>query len=155
MARKDAQMTFTVVDNSSLVLKATDEQIEQALIAIGARVETHAKLPVAAGGYMPVDTGRLKNSITFALAGGNATTKRYKPDRKVENDKLTKPYSGTAPSDPGGKVRSVYVGTNVEYAEIVENGTSGRTARHYLRNAVANHMEEYKTLAEKALSGKG
>lgn len=152
---KNADMTFTVIDNSRLVLRATDEQIEQALIAIGAKVETHAKLPVASGGNMPVDTGRLKNSITFALAGKTATTKRYKPDKKVTDDKLTKPYSGTAPADPNGKVRSVYVGTNVEYAEIVENGTSGRKARHYLRNAVNDHMEEYKSLAEKALSGKG
>lgn len=152
---KGMSMTFSVLDNSDLVLAATDEQIEQALIAIGAMVETHAKLPVANGGNMPVDTGRLKNSITFALAGQSAQIKTYSPDALDGEDKQSKPYSGIALADPGGKPRSVYVGTNVEYAEIVENGTSGRKARHYLRNAVNEHMEEYKNLAIRALSGSG
>lgn len=152
---KEPSITFTLTDNTNLVLNALDEQIEQALIAVGAMVETHAKLPVASGGNMPVDTGRLKNSITFAVAGQPAHTKKYSADTKIKNDKLAKAYTGKAPADPGGKPRSVYVGSNVEYAEIVENGTSGRKARHYLRNAVNDHMEEYKSLAEKALSGNG
>lgn len=39
-------------------LEALPEQIEQALIAIGMTAETHAKE------YCPVDTGRLRNSIS-------------------------------------------------------------------------------------------
>ena len=147
---KGVQMSFTVVDNSKLVLSATDRQIEQALIAIGARVESHAKAE-----YVPVDTGRLKNSITFALAGKGANIQTYHPDSSVEKDKQSRPYNGTAPVDRGGKSRSVYVGSNVEYAEIVENGTSGRKGKHYLRDSVVNHTEEYKRLAERALSGEG
>lgn len=150
MANQNLDMQFSVVDNTSLVMAATDEQIIKALIAIGAKVETHAKAD-----YVPVDTGRLKNSITFALAGGPANISSYRPDATVENDKQSRPYSGMAPSDPGGQPRSVYVGSNVEYAEIVENGTSGRAGKHYLRNAVVNHMEEYKNLAERALKGQG
>lgn len=142
------QVDVSLVDNLYLVLKATDEQIEQALTAIGAKVESHAKAE-----YVPVDTGRLKNSITYALAGKSAKIKKYGPDKKGGKDKQSKPYSGTAPADPGGKPRSVYVGSNVEYAEIVENGTSGRRARHYLRDAVTNHMEEYRNLVKRALSG--
>lgn len=139
----------SLVDNLDLVLKATDEQIEMALIAIGAKMESHAKAD-----YVPVDTGRLKNSITFALAGGPAQISSYGPDSGGGDDEQSKPYSGTAPADPGGKVRSVYVGSNVEYAEIVEEGTSGRKGKHYLRDAVNNHIEEYKSLAVRALSGK-
>lgn len=147
---KGVQMSFSVVDNTDLILAATDEQIAQALIAIGAKVESHAKAD-----YVPVDTGRLKNSITFALAGGHANISSYGPDSDVAHDKQSRPYSGAAPADPGGKPRSVYVGSNVEYAEIVENGTSGRKARHYLRDAIVNHTEEYKSLAERALKGEG
>lgn len=143
-------INVSLVDNVDLVLKATDDQIEMALIAIGAKMESHAKAD-----YVPVDTGRLKNSITFALAGGSAQISSYGPDRGGGDDAQSKPYSGTAPADPGGKVRSVYVGTNVEYAEEVEEGTSGRKGTHYLRDAVNNHLEEYKSLAERALSGKG
>ena len=146
--KKDLQ--FTVIDNTKLVQEAEEYQIKQALIAIGARVETHAKAD-----YVPVDTGRLKNSITYALAGGTAHKKKYKPNPgKVKGeDRYTKEYSGVVPEDKDGKVRSVYVGTNVEYAEIVENGTAGRSGVHYLRQAVTNHMEEYRALAKLALKG--
>lgn len=144
------EMTFTVIDNSDLVKQATSRQIKQALIAIGAMVETHAK-----ANYVPVDTGRLKNSITFALAGDVANIRYYRPDRYLPDDNQSRPYLGVAPPDQQTDVRSVYVGSNVEYAEIVEFGTSGRTARHYLRDAVNNHMEEYKSLAVRALSGTG
>lgn len=161
MANQNLDMQFSVVDNTSLVMAATDEQIIKALIAIGAKVETHAKAD-----YVPVDTGRLKNSITFALAGRTAMIATYNPDitrYKTKTGKTairtrrlkTYSYKGKAPADPGGKPRSVYVGSNVEYAEIVENGTSGRAGKHYLRNAVVNHMEEYKNLAERALKGQG
>lgn len=166
MANQNLDMQFSVVDNTSLVMAATDEQIIKALIAIGAMVESHAKLPVDSGGNMPVDTGRLKNSITFALAGQPANTSAYRADFTRYKTKTGKTairtkkvkswtYKGKAPADPGGKPRSVYVGSNVEYAEIVENGTSGRAGKHYLRNAVVNHMEEYKNLAERALKGQG
>lgn len=148
MANK-IKVDVSLVDNLDLILKATDDQIEMALIAIGAKMESHAKAD-----YVPVDTGRLKNSITFALAGGHAQISSYGPDGGGGDDVQSKPYSGTAPADPGGKVRSVYVGSNVDYAEIVEEGTSGRRGKHYLRDAVNNHIEEYKNLAERALSGK-
>lgn len=146
---KGSEIDVSLIDNKELVLQATDQQIEMALIAIGAKMESHAK-----ANYVPVDTGRLKNSITFALAGGPAQISKYGPDSGGGDDEQSKPYSGTAPADPGGKVRSVYVGSNVEYAEVVEVGTSGRIGKHYLRQAVNNHTEEYKNLAERALSGK-
>lgn len=147
-SNKGSEIEVSLIDNKELVLQATDQQIEMALIAIGAKMESHAKAL-----YVPVDTGRLKNSITFALAGGPAQISSYGPDGGGD-DNQSKPYSGTAPADPGGKVRSVYVGSNVEYAEVVEVGTSGRVGKHYLRQAVNNHTEEYKNLAERALSGK-
>lgn len=144
---KGFEIDVSLIDNKELVLQATDRQIEMALIAIGAKMESHAKAD-----YVPVDTGRLKNSITFALAGSPAQISSYGPDSGGGDDKQSKPYSGTAPSDPGGKVRSVYVGSNVEYAEVVEVGTSGRVGKHYLRQAVNNHTEEYKELVKQALS---
>ena len=151
MARNEHfSVDVSLVNNKDLLLAATEEQIEQALIAVGAKMESNAK-----SRYVPVDTGRLKNSITFALADGSANISSYGTDYGGGEDTQSKPYSGTAPADPGGKVRSVYVGTNVEYAEEVENGTSGRRGRHFLRDAVNNHIEEYKSLVERALSGRG
>jgi len=47
---------------------------------------------------------------------------------------------------------SVTVGTNVEYAAYQEFGTSKMEAHPYLKPAVENHMDEYKRMAEQALS---
>lgn len=142
-----------LTDNSKLVLEALDENIEKALIAIGMTAETYAKLPEKAGGHMPVDTGRLKNSITYAIAGQSPHITSYKADTK---DGDGGSYSGTATPDKGGSPRSVYIGSNVEYAAAVENGISGKqTGKHYLRLSITDHIQEYKDLTEKALKGKG
>ena len=47
-----------IIDNTELFRNATDEAIERALEAIGITAEGYAKL------LCPVDTGRLRNSIT-------------------------------------------------------------------------------------------
>ena len=51
-------MKVVITDNSGEVLDALEKQIEVALTAIGLEAETHAKE------YCPVDTGRLRNSIS-------------------------------------------------------------------------------------------
>ena len=48
------------------IMDALPEQIEQALTAIGMTAETHAKE------LCPVDTGRLRNSITHDVEGQTA-----------------------------------------------------------------------------------
>ena len=57
-------MEVVIKDNSEEFLKALPEQIEQALTAIGLTAETYAKQEC------PVDTGRLRNSITHAVETG-------------------------------------------------------------------------------------
>ena len=149
----NVSIDVNLTDNSKLVLEALDENIEKALIAIGMTAETYAKLPEKAGGHMPVDTGRLKNSITYAIAGQSPHITSYKADTK---DGEGGSYSGTATPDKGGSPRSVYIGSNVEYAAAVENGISGKqTGKHYLRLAITDHIKEYKDLTEQALKGKG
>lgn len=146
----DINIDVEVESNDKEVQEALDAQIEQALIAIGMVAESYAKLPEKDGGHMPVDTGRLKNSITYALAGQSPHITSYRADRGNDGGG----YSGTMPQDEGGKIRSVYIGSNVEYAAAVENGISGKqVGKHYLRSALADHTDEYKSLIEKALKG--
>lgn len=57
-------MEVVIKDNSDEFLKALPEQIEQALTAIGLTAESYAKQEC------PVDTGRLRNSITHAVETG-------------------------------------------------------------------------------------
>lgn len=55
------KVDVTITDNSGEFLNALPEQIEQALTAIGITAESYAK------DICPVDTGRLRNSITHAV----------------------------------------------------------------------------------------
>ena len=48
---------------------------------------------------------------------------------------------------------TVITGTNVEYAQCVEEGTSEQKAQPYLRPAVENHLDKYQAIVEDELKG--
>lgn len=54
-------MSITIKDNTDETLSALEKAIENGLTAIGMTAEGHAKRKT------PVDTGRLRNSITHAV----------------------------------------------------------------------------------------
>lgn len=89
----------------------------------------------ATKGLTPVDTGLLRNSITWALAGKKPAAKSYKADKPKNGVIQTGEYSGTAPNDDE---LSVFVGTNVEYAPCVELGTSRQEAQPFLKPAATD-----------------
>ena len=90
----------------------TEDKIPKILETIGLIAEGYAKR------LCPVDTGRLRNSISHA------------------SDFVEK---------------AEYIGTNVIYAPYVELGTSKQKPQPYLRPAVQDHAEEYKSIVESAL----
>ena len=128
-------------DNTEEVLNALEAAIKRGNEAIGMTAEGHAKKKC------PVDTGRLRNSITYALAGEESHVKSYKAN-KGGKDRETYTYDGTADGEKGS---GVYIGTNVEYAVFVENGALGRTAVHFLQDAATGHTDEYKRLMEESM----
>lgn len=89
-----------------------------------------------------VDTGRLRNSITWVTSTGQgkantqggeaAKPEDYKPNGEPDDDK-------------------VYIGTNVEYAPYIELGTVKMAARPFLKNAVMNHQKRYKEIVRDGL----
>lgn len=97
-------------DFSDLIEQAAFSQIETALEKIGLMAERNAKIAC------PVDTGRLRGSITHT------------------HDKNT-----------------AYVGTDVEYAPYVEMGTANTKAQPYLKPAIVDHVQEYKSIVEQEL----
>ena len=127
-------------DNSQQILSALEKGKHNALTAIGATAETHTKENITADKL--VDTGRLRNSITYAtgdyLGIGTYTDNKKKKysDAKARN----------TPKDD-----EVAIGTNVEYAAYTELGTEKITAHHYLKRAVTEHQDEYKKLAVEAI----
>lgn len=96
---------------------AKDKAIAAALEEIGLRAERHAKREC------PVDTGRLRNSITHQVM--------------TESN-------------------CVLIGSNVEYAEIVEQDDSKShkegTNAHFLRNAATKYTDEYVRALKSKLS---
>lgn len=142
---------FKVDSSKEELLALLDQIAEVVLTDWGQTVERYAKDKV------PVDTGRLKNSITWALGGKGAAITEYSGSDTHGNNPSTskrgiagKPappphtghYSGTAPKDTERK-RSVYVGTNVKYAQYVELGTKRMGPRPFLKPAVIDHISEY------------
>ena len=127
-------------DNSQQILSALEKGKRNALTAIGATAETHTKDNIKADGL--VDTGRLRNSITYAtgdyLGIGTYTDKKKK--------KYTDAKARNTPKDD-----EVAIGTNVEYAAYTELGTEKITAHHYLKRAVTEHKDEYKKLTVQAI----
>ncbi len=77
-------------------------------------------------GYMTrehiVDTGRLRNSITHAIVG-----------------------------DAGTVAAAAVVGTNVDYAKYVHNGTSKVDPRPYLTDPISQHGKEYREMLKKEM----
>ena len=126
-----ATFDFKLKSNRKEVLRGSEEAVERGLAAIGMRAVTYTHRPKERGGT-PVDTGRLRNSIAWATAsqGGGGTD---------------------APSGGGADDRTVIIGTNVEYGEVVEEGTSKRKPAHMLRNALADGSDEYARIMEAAL----
>ena len=126
-----ATFDFELKSNRKEVLRGSEEAVERGLAAIGMRAVTYTHRPKERGGT-PVDTGRLRNSIAWATAsqGGGGTD---------------------APLGGGADDRTVIIGTNVEYGEIVEEGTSKRKPAHMLRNALTDGSDEYARIMEAAL----
>jgi hypothetical protein len=132
-----------IVDHSQEIINATDEAIYNALYIIGAKAADYA------AGLAPVDTGLLKNSMTFAMSGEEPILKKYSSDDGEKEGE----YSGAVPKD---EMMAVYVGTNVEYAPHIEYGhktRSGKTVKGkpFLKPAIENHMDEYKHILEEEL----
>ena len=128
-----------IIDNSALFKQAKNAAIARALIAVGMTAERHAKE------RCPTDTGRLKNSITYATGSfsGQSTYTDKTGAMYADGGAKGKPEEGT-----------VYIGTNVEYAKFVEASDSMHHvtgSAHFLRNAAATHGEEYKQIVKAQL----
>lgn len=136
-----------VVSNITYVRKATDKAMKKAARMIGGTVAGHA---VEA---CPVDTGLLRNSITFALGGEDPQITSYRSNDKDKNGKQIERkeghYSDKAPADDDNQI-TVYVGTNVEYAPYQELGAPNRNldARPFLRPAMENFTSEIEQIIE-------
>ena len=165
------ELHIDIEDNTELYEKALAEASEKILEAIGIQAEGRAKQELRREPKR-IDTGLLRNSVTHAVSGKPAAIKSYRAsyiqDRKgnaIRNSEGQKVragnketagavkvgrYSGTAPEAHEGE-KAVYIGTNVEYAIYVHQGTRKMAANPFIKNAVTRHSREYEAIAKSIL----
>ena len=123
-------MSVKINDNSAKFLEDFERKLLVGLEAIGIEAEGNAKEDA----NMPVDTGRARNSITWATKAKEGEGFSYSDDEGNNfNDQI-----GT-----GADEHSVYIGSNVEYFPYIEEGSRTISAHHVLRNAIVKHKDEY------------
>jgi len=129
-------MDVSVESHRAEVEEALKRAKIAALEAIGSKAAGYA------GALAPHDTGRLRNSITWATQVSEGRSFSYSDDQGNSfSDKV-----GT-----GVQEDTVCVGTNVEYAVYQEMGTSKIHAHPYLKPGIMNHLDEFKQIAEKSI----
>lgn len=131
---KSADFEISMESYVSDFKKAAWSQGEKALTQVG----IDAQRNVAA--LVPVDTGLLQNSITYAISGQSPTKEHYKANKGDASGS----YNGIVGDS---NELAVYIGTNVEYAEAVEfreNVQHINGQAHFLRDGISDHLDEYK-----------
>ena len=125
----DIEVKFT--DNSDKIASSLDHRIPIILEACGLGGEKFAKKEAR------VDTGRYRASITHTVSGTETRVHQYRDDN---GQVFTEEVVGVPE-----KERAVYIGTNVEYALVLEQKD------HTIKNAVADHINEYKKIIQEGL----
>lgn len=147
-------------DYTEEVKKAVQDACFVALDAAGLQGATLAQLELQ-NNPPRIDTGLLRNSITHAVAGKPAAirgyhaskgSKRYikgknKGKRRSANAKNAGEvgvgfYAGSAPAADDPQKPFVLIGTNVEYAGYVHEGTSNMAPNRFLKNAIDKNKGE-------------
>lgn len=154
-------MTFQILDDhTEEIQNATEEAVERALEAVGIDVANFA------ASKCPVDTGLLRNSITYAVSGKEAAISTYHASygsNRTAKGNRRRAYGKNAGSVGIGRYsgtigtadeKAVYVGSNVEYAPYVEMGAKGGKvpAQPFLKPAFENHKAKIKQLFLDALN---
>lgn len=146
-------MSIRTNDNTDEVLRRMKKAFERGLKACGMTAEAYAKDTLTDEVYSVdeskidyVLTGRLRNSITYAVGGKSANISSYKADKAGYKGGT---YSGKAPEEDKPYVA---VGTNVKYAIGIEEGTHRKKgAVHFLLKAASEHQEEYENLIKESM----
>lgn len=142
---------ITIKINKDVLKQEWPRKAKAALEAVGLQAEGDAKLELE-NKPRRVDTGLLRNSITHAVSGEPPAISEYRgsneskyPDRKKGIPSGS--YSGSAPNDPDDKL-AVYIGTNVEYAAMVHEGTDRMQPNRFLKNALQHNQAVYEQIIE-------
>lgn len=158
-------MDIQFKDNSKEIVEKLHEAAKTAVDAAGLQAATLARMELQ-NSPSRIDTGLLRNSITWAVSGKPAAITEYKGSdthtdespsavrRGIVGQPAPEPrsgtYEGTAPDEGTGK-EAVYIGTNVEYAPYVHEGTDRMAPNRFLKNAIEKNKSEFEQIISQVL----
>lgn len=149
----DFSFNVKIDDNRPEILKALKENTEKCLYIMGTRAVEGAVRSISKGANQAVDTGRLRASISFVTPkqqSGQVTAQTPKAGQTIDKNPLKQGdlLDGKAPQD------SVQVGTNIEYAQFVHNGTAHMSGRPFLKDGIENQREAIQEGVKGVLEGR-
>jgi len=118
---------------------AKKERVRKALIDSGFLIEGRAKR------RCPVDTGRLRASISTAWDGSGRPTLNNPVKESTDDDAVLPPQR------EHDDIAVVRVGTNVKYAPYIEGGWSKQAPSGFLTPAVLESKKDVVSLLSKAM----
>lgn len=131
-------------NNTNLAKDELKDAINKILYIMGTEAVEGAVDKITSGADKAVDTGRLRASISFVTADGSTGT-GTSPVKESEADDI---LSGNADE------KTVFVGSNVEYAAFVHEGTVKMGARPFLRDGIMAKRDTMQEKAKGVLEGK-
>lgn len=136
-----------ITDNTDELLAGLLLKEEKALVTVGMEAEGDAKIEIESSPRR-VDTGRLRNSITWAIKSKHSDPQYIGGDGADEVD----PDSGVR-EDQVPDEKTVVIGTNVEYAAKIHEGDAreGLDPNRFLRNAVERNSDKYRRIIDDTL----
>lgn len=139
------EFKITIQNNAEIISEEKEKAIQRALYAMGVKA-VEGSVDAISGRYgvdPAVDTGRLRASISFVTASGQKGDSGNVSPNSKPSDKL----SGK------GIENAVIIGSNVEYAEYVHNGTSKMSERPFLREGIEQTKDDMQRQVEKIFKG--
>lgn len=139
------EYSIKIENNTAKVESEEKKAVERALYAIGVKA-VEGSVRAISGQYniaSAVDTGRLRASISFITPTQSGDAGLASPPNAKTGDKL----KGSA------EEKCTIVGTNVEYAEYVHDGTSRMDGRPFIREGIDQTKDQMKEQVEKIFKG--
>jgi len=138
-------------NNTEQIIEDVHDRALVALDAAGLQAATLSKRELQKSPER-IDTGLLRNSITHAVCGKAPAIGAYHADSPKKGRESAGSYAGTAPAASDPAQPFVLVGTNVEYAIYVHEGTMHMRANRFIANAMRTNSGEFEQIMKKVLS---
>ena len=132
------KLKIEMEDNSKAVLNELEKKMPETLNGIGQELYKHIYQFMTEDKV--VDTRRLRESISYSTPYNdyNNRTRSNTPTDFIQGVK---------------EKRTVFYGSNVEYASYVETGTTKQRARRYLKTGTFRAVPRIKKVVENILKG--